>query len=161
MSNHLKNYKKIRVINDNKGSVGLYVDNNMYVIYRYATRGRIENFVSKYELVDNSISYQLPIDIDIGNKILDRLANGENFSDAFIFYKSKSTNVELPKDHSNLEHQYTSTGIKFWRHQEQMWNYRNGDPNTIISTHISPEGACNLKCSYCSVTYRDTHSRIP
>ncbi len=40
-------------------------------------------------------------------------------------------------------------------------NYKNNDPNTVISTHISPEGACNLKCPYCSVTYRDTHSRIP
>ena len=58
------------------------------------------------------------------------------------------------------EHKYTSTGIKFWRHPEQMNNYKNGNPNTVISTHISPEGACNLTCAYCSVTYRDTHSRI-
>ena len=42
-----------------------------------------------------------------------------------------------------------------------MMNYMRGiDPNTVISTHISTEGACNLKCLYCSVTYRDTHSRI-
>ena len=58
------------------------------------------------------------------------------------------------------EHKYTSTGIKFWRHPEQMNNYKEGNPNTVISTHISPEGACNLTCAYCSVTYRDTHSRI-
>lgn len=61
---------------------------------------------------------------------------------------------------SDMEHKFTSTGIKFWRHTEQMMAYRNGEPNTVISTHISPEGACNLKCEYCSVTYRDTHSRI-
>ena len=41
-----------------------------------------------------------------------------------------------------------------------MWAFRNGDGNTVVSTHVSPEGACNLKCPYCSVTYRDTHSRI-
>ena len=58
------------------------------------------------------------------------------------------------------EHKYTSTGIKFWRHPQQMNNYKTGDPNTVISTHISPEGACNLTCAYCSVTYRDLHSRI-
>jgi len=62
---------------------------------------------------------------------------------------------------SEAEHKYTSTGIKFWRHPEQMIAYRECRPNTVISTHISPEGSCNLKCSYCSVTKRDTHSRIP
>lgn len=59
-----------------------------------------------------------------------------------------------------MEHRYTSTGIKWWRHVEQMENYRAGRPGTIISTHVAPEGACNLSCPYCSVTHRDTHSRI-
>jgi organic radical activating enzyme len=58
------------------------------------------------------------------------------------------------------EHKFTSTGIKFWRHQEAMESYRAGTGRSVISTHISPEGACNLKCPYCSVTYRDTHQRI-
>lgn len=64
------------------------------------------------------------------------------------------------REKSKEEHKFTSTGIKFWRHQEQMFNYKHGYPNTIISTHIAPEGVCNLKCPYCSVTYRDTHERI-
>lgn len=55
---------------------------------------------------------------------------------------------------------FTSTGIKFWKHQEQMFNYASGNPNTIISTHISPEGFCNLNCSYCSVKQRKTNWRI-
>lgn len=59
-----------------------------------------------------------------------------------------------------IEHRYTSTGIKFWRHQQAMESYRSGTGHTVISTHISPEGACNLKCPYCSVTHRDTHQRI-
>lgn len=58
------------------------------------------------------------------------------------------------------EHRYTSTGVKFWRHPDQMKSYRAGTGRTVISTHISPEGACNLKCPYCSVTHRDTHQRI-
>ena len=58
------------------------------------------------------------------------------------------------------EHKFTSTGVKFWRHQQAMESYRAGTGHSVISTHISPEGACNLKCPYCSVTYRDTHQRI-
>lgn len=61
---------------------------------------------------------------------------------------------------SPQEHKYTSTGIKFWRHQSAMESYRDGTGRSVISTHVSPEGACNLKCPYCSVTYRDTHQRI-
>lgn len=61
---------------------------------------------------------------------------------------------------TDAEHRYTSTGIKFWRHQQSLESYRAGTGRSVISTHISPEGACNLKCPYCSVTYRDTHQRI-
>ena len=61
---------------------------------------------------------------------------------------------------TEAEHKYTSTGIKFWRHQEQMFAYRDGRPNTVVTTHVSPEGACNLKCAYCSVTYRTISNRI-
>lgn len=58
------------------------------------------------------------------------------------------------------EHHYTSTGVKFWSHMNQMDSYRNGTGRTVISTHIAPEGACNLKCPYCSVTYRKVSNRI-
>jgi len=63
---------------------------------------------------------------------------------------------------STEEHKYTSTGVKFWRHPEQMLNYREGCGETAISTHISPEGSCNLNCSYCSVKKRNSRKlRIP
>lgn len=61
---------------------------------------------------------------------------------------------------SKEEHKYTSTGIKFWRHPLQMNSYRKGEGNTIISTHVSPEGSCNLSCSYCSVKKREKNYRI-
>lgn len=64
------------------------------------------------------------------------------------------------KQKSEQEHKYTSTGIKFWRHREQMESFWSGKGKSVISTHISPEGACNLKCPYCSVTHRDVHNRI-
>jgi len=54
----------------------------------------------------------------------------------------------------------TSTGMKFWLHPEHMRSYAEGTGNTVITTHISPEGACNLDCSYCSVSKRDLHSRL-
>jgi organic radical activating enzyme len=65
-----------------------------------------------------------------------------------------------PPSYTDEEHRFTSTGIKFWRHKAQMESYRAGTGRTVISTHISPEGACNLKCPYCSVSHRNTHSRI-
>jgi organic radical activating enzyme len=43
---------------------------------------------------------------------------------------------------------------------EFLKSFDSSPRKTVVSTHISPEGACNLKCPYCSVTYRDTHSRI-
>ena len=62
---------------------------------------------------------------------------------------------------SDDEHRFTSTGIKFWRHKDAMLAYRFQNGNTIISTHISPEGSCNLSCPYCSVTKRRQNIRIP
>jgi MoaA/NifB/PqqE/SkfB family radical SAM enzyme len=61
----------------------------------------------------------------------------------------------------NKEDIYTSTGAKFFRHKEQMENFRNGYSRSIITTHISPEGRCNLHCEYCSVKDREKHERIP
>jgi len=61
---------------------------------------------------------------------------------------------------SEQEHTYTSTGVKFWRHKDALDSYRFGTGKTIISTHISPEGSCNLNCSYCSVSKRKKFYRI-
>ena len=131
------------------------------IVHRYAARGKIENWVANYELIDEENESSLhPINLEYGNKILDRIEEGDNYSNVFIFYTDEAIESVLPTEKSIEEHTYTSTGIKFWRHQEAMFNYKNGDPNTVISTHISPEGSCNLKCPYCSVTYRDTHSRL-
>lgn len=61
---------------------------------------------------------------------------------------------------SQMEHKFTSTGIKFWKHRSEMESYKAGSGRSIISTHIAPEGRCNLKCSYCSVSERTLHSTI-
>lgn len=62
---------------------------------------------------------------------------------------------------TNLESQFTSTGAKLWRHPEAMQNYREHDPRTIISTHISPTSSCNLSCGFCSVAKRGKGNSIP
>jgi len=56
---------------------------------------------------------------------------------------------------------YTSTGAKFWHHMSQMEAYRAGDSDTVISTHVSPTGVCNLRCKYCSTDFRDPSRNIP
>lgn len=61
---------------------------------------------------------------------------------------------------SIIEHNFTSTGTKFWCHPKQMNSYLVGSSNSIISTHISPEGSCNLNCTYCSVKKRKRNYRI-
>lgn len=58
------------------------------------------------------------------------------------------------------EHKFTSTGVKFWKHRDAMESYRDGTGHSVISTHIAPEGRCNLKCDYCSVTHRTFHSSL-
>jgi MoaA/NifB/PqqE/SkfB family radical SAM enzyme len=57
-------------------------------------------------------------------------------------------------ENKEITNNYTSTGIKFWKHPYQMNNYKKDNPNTIISTHISPTSKCNLSCEYCSVKLR-------
>ena len=69
----IEDYVEIRKITDLKGSIGLYLNNGKYVIYRYASRGKISNFVTEYELINNNISNQVPMDLNYGNQILDRI----------------------------------------------------------------------------------------
>ena len=159
--NKLKEYRLISKADVETGDVALYQKDNTYIVCRHAHRGNITNVIHKYELVQAKTSNFSNIDLEHGQEIIRRIGQGMPFSDALIFNHGDVSPTLMTHKPSELEHKFTSTGIKFWRHQEQMMNYRNGNPNTIISTHISPEGACNLKCSYCSVTYRDTHSRIP
>jgi len=158
----IRDYEAVNVFHGKGFQIGLYKKGEEYIMYRHAARGKINNFVSNYEFIDeHNVSHLLPMDQEHGNEIIKRVEKGMKYSNIFIFYATKSPDMKLPDERSVEEHKYTSTGIKFWRHQQQMFNYKNNDPNTVISTHISPEGACNLKCPYCSVTYRDTHTRIP
>ena len=145
---------------DGQATVEIVSSMDKLLVNRIAIRNKVINSVDKYEFVDKDYNSTLiELDLDHANIILDRIASGKPYASSYIFYENDS-DADFNLDKSDMEHRYTSTGIKFWRHQEAMLNYKNDNPNSIISTHVSPEGACNLKCPYCSVTYRDTHSRI-
>ncbi|NQZ56115.1 MAG: hypothetical protein HRT88_01405, partial [Lentisphaeraceae bacterium] len=132
-------------------------ENDEIVIQRFANRGKVKNIISKYEYITKDGNSELrQLNLSTANKILDRLSDGKSYSSSFILHDENAL-LDLNLEITEMEHKYTSTGIKFWRHQEQMFAFKEGRPDTVISTHISPEGACNLKCPYCSVTYRDTH----
>lgn len=64
------------------------------------------------------------------------------------------------RDPGPMETRFTSTGSKFWLHREAMESYKAGTGRSVISTHVSPEGRCNLTCDYCSVKERKLHARI-
>lgn len=131
------------------------------VIHRYSHRGKVNNYVENYEHIDESSESRiLPLTAGIAHLILNRAMSGVKHSECFVFYDRDPESCYSSTEKSEQEHRYTSTGIKFWRHQKQMMEFKTGGCNTVITTHVSPEGACNLSCPYCSVTYRDTHSRI-
>jgi hypothetical protein len=151
---------------NNQGTISISAyadpDDKRLFIVRRATRGNVINKVSHYEKImfDGSSSLH-PLDFDTGMEILKRNREGMPYNDCFIFYPEGPPDIPISMEETGQEHLYTSTGIKLWRHQEQMDSFLREEGSTVVSTHISPEGACNLRCPYCSVTYRDTHSHIP
>ena len=54
----------------------------------------------------------------------------------------------------NKAFSYTSRGNKFVYHPNEIWNYLNGNGNSIISAHVAPTNKCNLNCSYCNQSNR-------
>lgn len=170
---NLKTIKEIdlpRVHLLSEGTVRILFDelNDKYYIERIVKRNKVRNIVDKYEFVKSDGTIELRnLNHEICNIILSRIESTSlSYNSCFIFEEKKTISVDsMNWIKTEEEHKYTSTGIKFWRHQEQMFEFLkplDGNPRkTVVSTHISPEGACNLKCPYCSVTYRDTHSRIP
>lgn len=53
----------------------------------------------------------------------------------------------------SLTDTFTSTGHKFFAHQEAMSNLRNGKGQPIV-THVMLTDVCNHKCAFCSVQAR-------
>lgn len=55
---------------------------------------------------------------------------------------------------SNLINDFTSTGSKFFYHQEAMQNLREGR-GTPITSHLMPTDICQHTCAFCSVATRE------
>jgi len=143
-----------------KGKIRLLKQDDEFIIERITDRSHVHNKVNTYEIRnDDGTLTTHKLNYDVANVIIDAIMAGKAWSDAFLIDALQDTDA-LVWTKTKHEHQYTSTGIKFWRHRKAMLSYRAGDDMTVISTHISPEGACNLRCPYCSVTFRDTHARI-
>ena len=53
-----------------------------------------------------------------------------------------------------LKDSFTSTGAKFFWHQEAMQKLRNGKGQPIV-THLMPTDVCNHTCAFCSVGQRE------
>jgi organic radical activating enzyme len=155
--------KEIIKLKNNLATVEVHQDETYYYFIRKNDRNKIVNKIDHVQYFDsNNYCSLIRIDDKILSKVKEKLQNTDDYASCFVFFESDNivSDEYTNREKSKSEHSFTSTGIKFWRHQEQMLNYKIGDSNTIISTHISPEGACNLKCPYCSVTYRKNSSRI-
>lgn len=142
------------------GTVAILRDHGRVLVKRSVARGGVVNVVDRYERVTDAGIATLLLDEEVANTVVDAVLAGRPWSAAFVVEDRPRVSLPLAWERSAEEHRYTSTGVKFWRHPEAMASYRAGGGRSVISTHVSPEGACNLRCPYCSVTYRDTHSRI-
>lgn len=149
----------LRQINLPDGKLSIVNENGIILTIREAYRSHIRNRVSHYERIIDGKSAFLPLTVGVAHTILNRIESGENYSSSYLFYDQSSL-AKYTHDFTVRHHSLSSTGEKYWFHQEAMENYRTNDPHTVISTHISPEGSCNLKCPFCIVTYRKTHSRL-
>jgi len=128
--------------------------------------GAVSNFFYYTYIDKNGNSTIKRIDKTIGKKIIKDALVDDNISSALMVLEKGKFNKGINKvinfeDKSQAEYLYTSTGDKFIYHKNSIDAFRKNTGKSIISTHISPEGTCNLKCPYCSVVYRDSFgSRI-
>lgn len=111
----------------------------------------------------------VPVDEVVGNIILNKIKSDGQYSSAFVLteeeLRGEKRNVRfeassIPHTLGESEEAYTSTGKKFLFHLDRLQEFQATGRTNPISTHISPEGRCNLKCAYCSVSSRETFNRI-
>lgn len=145
---------------------------NKYSIYKLeSSKGKVfitrtvkgTNAVSNffyYTFIDkNGNATTKRIDEKIGKKIIKNALKDDNISSALMIVEGGKINKEKNKaidfeDKSQSEYLFTSTGDKFIYHKNSIDAFKKNIGKSIISTHISPEGTCNLRCPYCSVAYR-------
>ena len=139
----VKDLEPIKTVESEVNTVSIckHKKNGKIIVHRHASRGKINNFIENYELIDKEYNSKLiPMTLEKAEEILKRLEEGVPYSSIYIFYEDENMAIEeTHPDKSEQEHKYTSTGIKFWRHQQQMMSYKNDEGHSVISTHISPD----------------------
>lgn len=124
--------------------------------------GLVDFYTHYYHIDKNNHGSIKPLDLKTASLVVSKALLDDNISSALVITETGGpfqSGLDFDKK-SDKEELYTSTGIKFWKHQRAMESYKGGAGHSIISTHISPEGNCNLRCPYCSVTNRGYHNRI-
>ena len=138
-------------------------DCGLVKIKKIVKASRLTNFYAHYYYIDKDNQGIIkPLDEQAAREAVAKALKDDNISAALVF--SESTKplenlIDFDKK-SEMEQRFTSTGVKFWKHRDAMLSYKKGKGNSIISTHVSPEGNCNLRCPYCSVTNRGLRNRI-
>jgi len=152
MKNHYENSKSIYKLE--------LMDGDFFITRTVKDTGLKTKFGYYMEIDAHGNSIIKRITPKIGRIIIKEALLNDNLSSALIFIKSNRKIKINFKDKDTLEHLYTSTGEKFLCHKDSIESFKKGEGKTVISTHISPEGACTLKCPYCSVAYRSIFNRI-
>ena len=155
----------MKIIKECENDNSLYrlaIDNGAYFISRIVKATGAMTRFGYYMFIDRrGDAFIKKITGGIAERIVKQALVEDNLSSALTVIEDICQKVDLNfQGKGRLERMYTSTGEKFLSHPQAIASFKTGGGKTIISTHISPEGKCNLKCPYCSVAYRTMFNRI-
>jgi MoaA/NifB/PqqE/SkfB family radical SAM enzyme len=136
------------------------IDGNFFITRTVKNTGLKTKFGYYMQIDDRGDAVIKKITPQMGKIIIKEALPNDDLSSALIFIKgNKKIKIDFKKK-GESERLYTSTGEKFLFHKDAITSFKRGDGKTVISTHISPEGTCTLKCPYCSVGYRSVFNRL-
>ncbi len=168
----VKRHETILINKDGeKSPADIYIEQRQgdTIIKTVFKRNRITTRQKRYILVkEDGTSEVVPLDESVANEIVDRICQTGSYSSSFIIKKIQDNgngnghaeSVVLKHRLTEEEKNFTSTGDKFYRHLDRLQQFQKTGRTNPVSCHISPEGKCNLKCAYCSVTNRNIIARI-
>lgn len=140
---------------------------NNNCLRRISKRSGIKTKIDCYEFIDKNYNkHILQLNKNVIKDITDRLKNGDSYSQSFVFTELNKDEDQLAKElnasnKTKTEHEFTSTGMKFQYHQDSLDSLKKKTGKSVVSAHVSPTGKCQLRCEWCSVTYRKVHNDIP
>jgi organic radical activating enzyme len=155
----------LRIFKNTKYQIELRKTEAGLVLWRKCLRSGVTNTVDRYTHFEGAGIFRVaPLSEKAAGLIFEKLEGNEDFASCLILH----SNVDAPsglvkeklKTKSVMEDKFTSTGSKLRFHQESLKSFLSGKGFSVVSTHISPEGRCNLACPYCSVSQRHLHNRI-